>query len=224
MITLPFSAHDFHLQSLALIAATRTLSSRGWTPATSSNFSARLDAKHAVITVSGRDKGQLTEADFMAVDMRGHAVASEHRPSAETLLHTQLYRHDAGIGCVLHTHSMTQTVASRYFARSGHVELAGYELLKAIDGVTTHDTAIRLPVLSNSQDMEGLAEAVGRREVVLVGETPGTVAELDARLRAEWPALAPHTFRVAVNQRYARDGDVVASGDEIALIPPVSGG
>lgn len=161
MITLPFSAHDFHLQSLALIAATRTLSSRGWTPATSSNFSARLDAKHAVITVSGRDKGQLTEADFMAVDMRGHAVASEHRPSAETLLHTQLYRHDAGIGCVLHTHSMTQTVASRYFARSGHVELAGYELLKAIDGVTTHDTAIRLPVLSNSQDMEGLAEAVG---------------------------------------------------------------
>ena len=161
MITLPFSAHDFHLQSLALIAAARTLSSRGWTPATSSNFSARLDAKHAVITVSGRDKGQLTEADFMAVDMRGHAVASEHRPSAETLLHTQLYRHDAGIGCVLHTHSMTQTVASRYFARSGHVELAGYELLKAIDGVTTHDTAIRLPVLSNSQDMEGLAEAVG---------------------------------------------------------------
>ena len=67
MITLPFSAHDFHLQSLALIAATRTLSSRGWTPATSSNFSARLDAKHAVITVSGRDKGQLTEAGHRPV-------------------------------------------------------------------------------------------------------------------------------------------------------------
>lgn len=160
MITLPFSAHDFHLQSLALIGATRTLSARGWTPATSSNFSARLDAKHAVITVSGRDKGQLTEADFMAVDMRGNSVASDHRPSAETLLHTQLYQHDAGIGCVLHTHSMSQTVASRYFARTGHVELAGYELLKAIDGVTTHETSVRLPVLSNSQDMTGLAEAV----------------------------------------------------------------
>lgn len=162
MITLPFSAQEFHARSQALIVATRQLSARGWTPATSSNFSARLDAKHAVITVSGRDKGQLTEADFMAIDMRGQAVASEHRPSAETLLHTQLYLHRGEIGCVLHTHSLVQTVASRWFARQGHVELAGYELLKALRGFDTHDTVLKLPVLSNSQDMVGLSEAVER--------------------------------------------------------------
>jgi methylthioribulose-1-phosphate dehydratase len=160
MPTLPFSASRFHECALLLIELTRDLAARGWTPATSSNFSLRLDERHAVITVSGRDKGRLNESDFMTVDFNGHPVASEHRPSAETLLHTQLYRRDPNIGCVLHTHSQNQTVASRLFAGGGHVRLAGYELLKAFPGIDSHDAVLDLPVLSNSQDMPTLAEAV----------------------------------------------------------------
>ncbi|MCK7595413.1 methylthioribulose 1-phosphate dehydratase [Pseudomarimonas salicorniae] len=162
MATLPFSANDFHRCAQALIATTRELSARGWTPATSSNFSLRLDDRHAVITVSGRDKGRLTEADFMVVDWRGRAVASEHRPSAETLLHTRLYERFEDVGCVLHTHSHAQTVASRLFAEAGSVRLAGYELLKAFPGQDSHDTAVELPVLPNSQDMPALADQVDR--------------------------------------------------------------
>jgi methylthioribulose-1-phosphate dehydratase len=143
-----------------IIRNVRELSERGWTPATSSNFSLRLDARHAAITVSGRDKGRLTEADIMVVDFAGKAVGSEHVPSAETLLHTQLYRRFPAVGCVLHTHSQVQTVASRLYAGAGHVHLEGYELLKAFAGTTTHDTEFDIPVLPNTQDMPTLAAQV----------------------------------------------------------------
>ena len=114
-----------------IISNVRELSERGWTPATSSNFSQRMDERHLAITVSGRDKGKLNEADIMVVDVEGQPVATELKSSAETLLHTQLYKRFPEIGCVLHTHSHNQTVASRLFAGMGHVHLEGYELLKA---------------------------------------------------------------------------------------------
>lgn len=157
---LPYDQQQLRHLAGEIITNVRELALAGWTPATSSNFSCRLDARHAAITVSGRDKGRLTENDIMVVDFDGRAVGSDHRPSAETLLHTQLYRRFAEIGCVLHTHSQVQTVASRLFAGAGQVRLEGYELLKAFDGNTTHETEIDLPVLPNTQDMPTLAAQV----------------------------------------------------------------
>lgn len=157
---LPYDSQRLRHLAGELITNVRELSEAGWTPATSSNFSLRLDDRHAAITVSGRDKGRLTEADIMVVDMDGRAVGSDHRPSAETLLHTQLYSRFAETGCVLHTHSRVQTVASRLFAGAGQVRLEGYELLKAFHGNTTHEAEIDLPVLPNSQDMRTLAAQV----------------------------------------------------------------
>lgn len=158
--TVPYDVHRLRELSGEIIVNVRELAARGWTPATSSNFSHRLDDRHAAITVSGRDKGKLRESDIMVVDFDGHAVGSDHRPSAETLLHTQLYRRFADVGCVLHTHSRAQTLASRLFAGSGHVRLEGYELLKAFRGNDTHEAAIEVPVLPNSQDMPTLAAQV----------------------------------------------------------------
>ncbi|WP_058834524.1 methylthioribulose 1-phosphate dehydratase [Luteimonas abyssi] len=160
MSAVPYDHHRLCELAGEIIVNVRELSALGWTPATSSNFSRRLDDRHAAITVSGRDKGKLREADIMVVDMDGQAVGSDHRPSAETLLHTQLYRRDADIGCVLHTHSRNQTVASRLFAGEGQVRLEGYELLKAFRGNDTHETALDLPVLPNSQHMPTLAAQV----------------------------------------------------------------
>lgn len=157
---LPYDRHRLCELAGEIIVNVRELSALGWTPATSSNFSRRLDDRHAAITVSGRDKGKLREADIMVVDFDGNAVGSDHRPSAETLLHTQLYRRFAEVGCVLHTHSKAQTVASRLFAGAGHVRLEGYELLKAFRGNSTHETALDLPVLPNTQDMRVLAAQV----------------------------------------------------------------
>ncbi|ATD67486.1 methylthioribulose-1-phosphate dehydratase [Luteimonas chenhongjianii] len=158
--TPPYDTHRLRELAGELIVNIRELAQAGWTPATSSNFSRRLDDRHAAITVSGRDKGRLGENDIMVVDFEGRAVGSEHRPSAETLLHTQLYRRFPEIGCILHTHSPTQTIASRLFAGAGHVRLAGYELLKAFAGNSTHEIAIDVPVLPNSQDMRVLSAQV----------------------------------------------------------------
>ncbi|MGX5730281.1 methylthioribulose 1-phosphate dehydratase [Pseudoxanthomonas beigongshangi] len=157
---LPYDAARLGELARLLIDNIRELSQAGWTPATSSNFSHRLDDRHAAITVSGRDKGRLVESDIMVVDFDGKAVGSDHRPSAETLLHTQLYRRFPDIGCVLHTHSPVQTIASRLYAGVGHIRLEGYELLKAFQGNTTHETEIQVPVFGNTQDMPTLAAQV----------------------------------------------------------------
>lgn len=140
--------------------AGRELGALGWTPATSSNFSMRVDAAHAAVTISGRDKGRLGCDDIMLVDLAGHAVGTAARPSAETALHVQIYRRFADAGAVLHTHSRVQTVASRLFAPAGVVRFEGWELQKAIAGTTTHASVLELPVFANTQDMSELVHAV----------------------------------------------------------------
>ena len=157
---LPYDADRLRVLADELIVNVAELARAGWTPATSSNFSERLDERHAAITVSGRDKGRLTAEDIMVVDFDGRPVATDLRPSAETLLHTRLYRRFPEVGCVLHTHSPVQTIASRLYAAQGRVHLQGYELLKALHGNTTHDTALDLPVFPNTQDMTVLAAQV----------------------------------------------------------------
>jgi len=147
-----------------LAGSARELAALGWAPATSGNFSMRLDRAHVAITASGRNKARLSETDILVVDLDGRPLATGAaadlglEPSAETPLHTQLYRRDAGIGCVLHTHSRVQTVASRVFAARGAVRFHGYELVKAFAGMTSHETAVELPIVPNSQDIAALAE------------------------------------------------------------------
>ena len=143
-----------------LIANTRELSALGWTPATSSNFSMRLDERTAAITVSGRDKGKLGPEDIMVVDFGGNAVGSDKRPSAETVLHTQLYARRPEVGCVLHTHSLAQTLASKLCAGAGHIRFEEYELIKAFRGQETHEAVLDVPVLANNQHIPTLAAQV----------------------------------------------------------------
>jgi len=153
---------QFLTTARALAGAGRELAALGWTPATSSNFSARIDAQRIAITISGRDKSRLTEADIMQIDSNGDAVGVQARPSAETLLHTHLYARYPETGAVLHTHSHNQTVASRLFAAAGAIRIEGYELIKALRGYTTHDTSITVPVFANTQDMPSLIADVER--------------------------------------------------------------
>lgn len=155
-----FPEHPLAECAAAIVDAGRELAARGWTPATSSNFSMRMNAEHIAVTVSGRDKGRLTPADIMVCDLDGRAVGSTRRPSAETLLHCQVYRRFPGAGVVLHTHSLVQTLASRLWARDGELVLAGYELLKAFDGYATHEARMLVPVFPNSQDMAELATRI----------------------------------------------------------------
>jgi methylthioribulose-1-phosphate dehydratase len=144
-----------------LATAVRRLAQRGWTPATSSNFSVRLRAEHFSVSASGLDKESLSREQFVRVDMYGRCLAGESgTASAETLLHAAIYRRAPQAACILHTHSVVSTVLSRQSAAKGSVILTGYELLKAFQGIKTHQTSVRVPVFANSQDMELLAAEV----------------------------------------------------------------
>lgn len=141
----------------ALIQAGQLFHQRGWVPATGGNFSSRIDATTMLITASGCHKGELTPADFLVADFDGKPIDSPRKASYETLLHCQLYRMGASIGSVLHTHSIANTVLSM---RHDAIRLAGYELLKVLPGISTHDVAIDVPVFENDQDIARLAATV----------------------------------------------------------------
>jgi len=121
----------------ALCATARWCYARGWVPATSGNFSVRSGV-HILITPTGLDKGALTPEDLLEINPEGVAVAGRGRPSAETGLHTVIYRARSGAHAILHAHSIWNTLLSGRFASKGHVPLEGYELLKGLSGVTTH--------------------------------------------------------------------------------------
>jgi methylthioribulose-1-phosphate dehydratase len=148
----------FAVAAEQIAAAGRWLYQRGWSPATSSNYSLRLDAGSCAITSSGCDKERLAADQVMVVDLDGRPLGSG-RPSAETLLHTRLYRRWPEVGAVLHTHSVGATVLSRLVGAGQTLVLEGYELAKAFPGINDHCTPLRLPVLANSQDMTVLADA-----------------------------------------------------------------
>ncbi|WP_426702736.1 methylthioribulose 1-phosphate dehydratase [Rhodanobacter sp. Col0626] len=156
--TIPASLFERCADTIA--EAARELSALGWTPATSSNFSMRIDAAHAAITVSGKHKGRLDRDDIMLIDLDGNPVGTEARPSAETALHTQVYLRWPEINAVLHTHSRTQSVASRLFASDGVIRLQGWELQKAITGYHTHESVLEIPVFPNTQHMPELVAQV----------------------------------------------------------------
>ncbi len=129
----------FFTQTRHLIAAGRFIDQKGWVPATSGNFSARLPDGRIAITVSGKHKGHLEADDIMLIDAQGHALDGK-KPSAETLLHTSLYRRFPDAQAVLHPHSVNATLISKLFA--DEIVLEDYELLKAFSGIDTHESRI----------------------------------------------------------------------------------
>jgi methylthioribulose-1-phosphate dehydratase len=136
---------------------------RGWVLGTSGNFSAVVSREplRLAITATGLDKGSLRPGQFLEIDDAAKVVRGEGRPSAEALLHLAIVR-ELDEGAVLHTHSVWSTVLSGSHARHGGIALEGYEMLKGLAGVRTHQHREWLPILENSQDMVELADRVSR--------------------------------------------------------------
>ena len=143
----------------AVLRAGARMDRFGWVPATAGNISVRMPGNRAAVTRSGVHKGFLRTADVIAVDLQGRALRPGDKPSAETLLHCQLYRDFPAIGAVLHGHSPAATVLSMT-ETSDRMSFSGYELLKAFEGQTTHAVTLDLPLFDNDQDMARLAGVV----------------------------------------------------------------
>jgi methylthioribulose-1-phosphate dehydratase len=148
----------FETAAADIVAVGRFIHDRGWAPATAGNYSARIGDGRIAITASGIDKGALTTADILPVDLDGRDVDGGRKPSAETLLHLGIYRDRPEAGAVLHTHSIASTTLGMMAPRTEEIVFAGYEMLKAFEGYHTHDDRAVLPVVDNSQDMAALGE------------------------------------------------------------------
>jgi methylthioribulose-1-phosphate dehydratase len=162
----PVPAEAFARVCDDLVETVHFLNAKGWTPATSSNFSARISgsADALAISRSGVDKAVFSTADVMVVDRQGRNVWPDGaKSSAETLIHTAIYDlFDPG--AVLHTHSIGATAFSLTHAKEGAATFSGLELLKGLSGITTHEASVDVPIFPNDQDMERFSGSI-RREL-----------------------------------------------------------
>lgn len=153
-------AESSQIESL-LASLGRHCHGRGWVLGTSGNFSAVLSRVPLSVTItsSGLDKGNLLPEHFVQVDAQGVVTGGAGRPSAETALHLVIVnRMQAGV--VLHTHSVWSTMLSDFHAQQRGLWIEGYEMLKGLQGVDTHDHREWLPILENDQDMKRLSAIV----------------------------------------------------------------
>jgi methylthioribulose-1-phosphate dehydratase len=149
--------------AMDLTAIGRQFYERGWVFGTSGNFSAVLSSKpiRLAITASSVHKGTLSPKQILEVDEDGRVLSGKGQPSAETLLHVEIVRARAA-GAVLHTHSVWSTILSDVHAADRGLAISGYEMLKGLDGVRTHEHREWIPIVPNDQDMPRLAQEVRR--------------------------------------------------------------
>ncbi len=151
-----FSNIANHLSQLA-----REFCQRGWALGTSGNFSAVVtrDPLTLAITSTGIDKSALRAEKIVQIDEQGNSMESSLRASAEARLHLMIAG-ELGANAVLHTHSVWSTLLSELKANQGGLSIEGYEMLKGLRGVSTHQHREWLPIFENSQDMAALSDLV----------------------------------------------------------------
>ena len=144
-----------------IVEVARGFHSRGWMLGTSGNLSAVVQRNplRLAITASGMDKGRLTPSDILEIDADKHVLSGKLKPSNESALHLAIVRQRSA-GAVFHTHSIWSTILSGTQARNGGLEITGYEMLKGLEGVRSHEHREWLPILENSQDMSALSAQI----------------------------------------------------------------
>ncbi|MGH9970466.1 MAG: methylthioribulose 1-phosphate dehydratase [Pyrinomonadaceae bacterium] len=158
---LPF-VDSFAQIASSLASISRGFHLRGWLLGTSGNLSAVVNREplRVAMSPSGVDKGELASAQIVLIDEHAQVV-SDHRakPSDESPLHVRIVK-ERRAGAVLHTHSIWNTILSDLYAADGGVAIEGYEMLKGLEGVRTHEHREWLPIIENSQDMLALADNI----------------------------------------------------------------
>ena len=147
--------------SFQLVEVIRFFNQKGWSPATSTNYSLRTSIPNEImISKSGVDKLYFSQEDLIKIDLEGKIAPDFQGPgiksSAETEIHTWLYKKFPETNCVLHTHSTLGTALSMIFASEKKISFDGLEILKGLEGNTTHNLKEILPIVPNSQDMKDI--------------------------------------------------------------------
>jgi methylthioribulose-1-phosphate dehydratase len=136
------------------------LAKRDWFMGTSGNLAIKVSDSplQFLVTASGKDKRKRTNEDFLLVDEFGRPVEETHlRPSAETLLHVEIYR-KTNAGCSLHVHTIDNNVISEVYGDRGEVAFQGQELIKAFDK-WEEEAVLKIPIIHNYAHIPTLAHA-----------------------------------------------------------------
>jgi methylthioribulose-1-phosphate dehydratase len=141
----------------------QTLNQRGWSPATSTNYSFIDEHEQCWVSRSGVNKANFTEHDFMTIDNDGIGMGAFHgiKPSDETQIHLWIYQNFPEAKVVLHSHSKYPVLISQYNEHFFSVQ--GYELQKGFKGCITHLDTLQIPIIDNDQDMKILCSALTER-------------------------------------------------------------
>jgi len=152
---------NFAATARRLARLARDFHGRAWALGTSGNFSAVLsrDPLRLAITASGMDKEELSASGIVLVGEDGAVLKGRGRASAETRLHLAIARARAA-GAVLHTHSVWSTILSEVHASGGGMAIEGFEMLKGLAAIETHQHREWLPIVENSQDCQALAASI----------------------------------------------------------------
>ena len=195
-------------QSLAtaakqLVHAGRRFDQRGWVMGTSGNFSVVIDRDpvRLAITSSGTFKGELGTDQILEMDERGAPDPSRGRarvgrgPPARR--DRSRARRRRGAAHAFHLeHAAVRAVSGR-----AAVSIEGYEMLKGLEGVRTHEHREWLPIVDNDQDMARLSGVV--RGVL-------DAASRRARLPAARPRALHLGRRSSAGSAARRDSGVLA--------------
>lgn len=157
------SKNDPEQLAAGLASIARSFHARGWLLGTSGNLSAVVQREplRLAMSPSGVDKGELTAQQVLTIDENARVLSDPPvKPSDESLLHIRIVK-ERNAGAVLHTHSVWNTMLSDLYADENGINITGYEMLKGLQGVRSHEHSEWLPIISNSQDMPALANAVG---------------------------------------------------------------
>ncbi|WP_280240061.1 S-methyl-5-thioribose-1-phosphate isomerase [Nocardia abscessus] len=147
----------------AIADVARELYRRGWMPGTAGNVSVRTAAT-AVVTGSGLSKGELTERDMVTVRVADSAPVADHgrKPSAETTIHTAVYR-TRPAQAVVHIHPPFATALATRSAvpgALGTLRITDYELIKGLGG---GDPAVaEIPVFPNWPEVPRIGADIER--------------------------------------------------------------
>jgi len=156
----------------SLAEVIRWMNNRGWSPGTSTNYSFLHPewSDIIVVSISGIDKSVFSSEDFMHIDLEGLPTESysDYKPSAEALIHTSIYRNFPETKFILHTHSKAATMLSNIFAEEKFLNLSGYEVLKGLPNIATHDASIQIPIFPNDQDMPRFSEMLDSNVNLLI--------------------------------------------------------
>jgi L-fuculose-phosphate aldolase len=110
MLNFSPSASEADLR-LAIIECGRIAYERHLVTSNDGNISARMENGNILITPSGISKGRLSADDMLVVDLDGNIISSrpDRKPSSETPMHLEVYKHRKDVRAVLHAHPIFAT-------------------------------------------------------------------------------------------------------------------